>query len=1313
MKLFTLFSARNAVYGVVLAGLWGCADDPHGSTAAPGDPTRGRAPISGPCATPDEGCPCPTDAASVKCGELLSREGDTITCREGVRACADGKWGACVGDETTVTYSPAPGSPAQETQGLAGMSKDCMNKCDPYCQKLADTPDDLVVGADLVADPNGLTLYAMGFTGSNCPDVRVTPATSTLTITAINADGTVTPNTANLVAGCGAAATAIAPSWSTDQPDRSAVSATGTLQVFSGVAGDINVTANSLLDSATAVVTVQVNINDVTGISDAIQTAFAGAGTVADPGKTLYPYKNTVFPLDLSAPLVQWQTGGTAADNVQVALRYPVGSATPSFWYSQIVAGEPNNGTIQTTGAPSWQIPQAVWTAFQRTAKGADAEIIIQRKTGGTTYQEMKIPVRFSTAALRGTVYYTQYLRRLFKAGAADICSGQTDLPTSYDPVAPGGFVCAVGNCTHADDISGGSTTRAIDMSKPLGTNVNPFGTQGGCPVCHSVSANGNVYVSGSRFLQKWAGGTSAGFVNSIGVAADGSSQFTVIGEAPNYAAFRTATDWNSRGFGYSALTPDGALALQGYYTWGNTQEGTVADNLVQDRTLYQNGFVSPMFFVPTAVNGASVQWATTAPLAATRSGNVLTADSGGVIPQIDSNTVAVNDAVLVKDQATGADNGIYVVTDLGTAGAASGDLTTSTGLTVTASSVNATNTGNTADKAFDNNGGSRWESVVGAGTQWLRVDLGSSRAISSVVIAWEDANARDYKLQGSNDTTTWTDLSTQANLATGNRTDTLAVSGTYRYVRVWCTVRNTIYGYSIYEMDVFGPLSGNPYKLTRRADAQTPALAEGTIKAKWEVRVLRGSANYAKTFRLNAPAADPVINTDAMTFADSGADPLVLAMMTPTISKDGTKIAYVNGSPDPIGADLTAWRKGLTMLDFDQATRKISNKRRILNNWDAATGGASVKWPFFEPDSRSLLYVQSNTDNYCRSESTGDAAGRACRESVYGNSAPTSRGYWPGSLYSIDTAAATPSSTKAELSKLNDAENAADADKAYQPTVLPFSSGGYRWVIFTSPRSYGNQLNQIGTDFTCGATMLWLAAVDDATATATDRSHPAFFLPGQNVLPITTYEHYVNERGYLVPSPCKTNAISCSTSDECCAGTQCRVDSISMSGIPNKVCKDPASCSAVGGACLTNADCCGGSPCTAQKCENVPTYMAPATFTRDYVASCPPGFQPRWGLFLFHLTTGSTSRIGFAAKTAATTADLATAMSVDLGDSNQDNFGGAADSRDVGNALETANQLFSLSRLRISMTLYPSANGAVAPILHDWEQRYTCQPAE
>lgn len=64
------------------------------------------------------------------------------------------------------------------------------------------------------------------------------------------------------------------------------------------------------------------------------------------------------------------------------------------------------------------------------------------------------------------------------------------------------------------------------------------------------------------------------------------------------------------------------------------------------------------------------VRATTTAALPAnTRTGNVLTASANGVIPAQDGVTLVVGDRLLVKDEATGANNGPFTVTDLGSAG--------------------------------------------------------------------------------------------------------------------------------------------------------------------------------------------------------------------------------------------------------------------------------------------------------------------------------------------------------------------------------------------------------------------------------------------------------------------------------------------------------------------------------------------------------------------------------------------------------------------------------------------------------------------
>lgn len=95
----------------------------------------------------------------------------------------------------------------------------------------------------------------------------------------------------------------------------------------------------------------------------------------------------------------------------------------------------------------------------------------------------------------------------------------------------------------------------------------------------------------------------------------------------------------------------------------------------VQDPTAEQDAATKA--YVDAQAAGArdvkdSVRAATTAALPAnTRTGNILTASANGVLPAQDEMTLAPGESLLVKDEAAGANNGIYTVTSLGAAGAA------------------------------------------------------------------------------------------------------------------------------------------------------------------------------------------------------------------------------------------------------------------------------------------------------------------------------------------------------------------------------------------------------------------------------------------------------------------------------------------------------------------------------------------------------------------------------------------------------------------------------------------------------------------
>jgi beta-glucosidase len=110
---------------------------------------------------------------------------------------------------------------------------------------------------------------------------------------------------------------------------------------------------------------------------------------------------------------------------------------------------------------------------------------------------------------------------------------------------------------------------------------------------------------------------------------------------------------------------------------------------------------------------------------------------------------------------------------------------------------------------AVDGDPGTRWSSQFGD-PQWIQVDLGQTAAVDQVTLGWEAAYATAYRIETSTDGTTWTQIHSTTT-GTGG-TQTLAVTGTGRYVRMYGTARATGYGYSLWEFQVFGsPATGQP----------------------------------------------------------------------------------------------------------------------------------------------------------------------------------------------------------------------------------------------------------------------------------------------------------------------------------------------------------------------------------------------------------------------------------------------------------------------------------------------------------------------
>src|SRR3569833_2319841 len=165
-----------------------------------------------------------------------------------------------------------------------------------------------------------------------------------------------------------------------------------------------------------------------------------------------------------------------------------------------------------------------------------------------------------------------------------------------------------------------------------------------------------------------------------------------------------------------------------------------------------------------------------------------------------------------------------------------------SQGRPATASS--SENGGTPASAAVDGDTGTRWSSAA-ADPQWLQVDLGGPVTVSQVVLNWETAYATALQIQTSDDAASWRTVYSTTT-GTGG-TQTLNVSGAGRYVRMNGTARATQWGYSLWEVQVFGtsgsapPPGGTPISAYKQVSASSteggnaPAAAlDGRTNTRW-----------------------------------------------------------------------------------------------------------------------------------------------------------------------------------------------------------------------------------------------------------------------------------------------------------------------------------------------------------------------------------------------------------------------------------------------------------------------------------------------
>jgi hypothetical protein len=299
-----------------------------------------------------------------------------------------------------------------------------------------------------------------------------------------------------------------------------------------------------------------------------------------------------------------------------------------------------------------------------------------------------------------------------------------------------------------------------------------------------------------------------------------------------------------------------------------------------------------------------------------------------------------------------------------------------------------------------------------------------------------------------------------------------------------------------------------------------------------------------------------------------------VKVAMTPNFAPDGSRVAFSNHDKSAAGHVLSvaSFDAAQSPPEFGEVEDVVTDSKRV------------VAWPSFVPDASAVLFHAG--DSFDTAKPGGGA--------LYGD------------VHLVDVE----SKKVNELRALNgfDADGrlylpggaAQEAHLNYEPSVLPVPVGGYYWVLFTSRRTYGNTIAPGGsvergddiwgvpvppaTESPSPRKKIWVAAIDIDHQAVADPSHPAFYLPGQEL-------ESGNMRAFGALEPCKKRGKGCESAAECCDGF-CRETSRDEAGAPVLTCSPPPenACSNVDEACKKASDCCSSrSLCINGRCAAPP----------------------------------------------------------------------------------------------------------------------------
>lgn len=373
---------------------------------------------------------------------------------------------------------------------------------------------------------------------------------------------------------------------------------------------------------------------------------------------------------------------------------------------------------------------------------------------------------------------------------------------------------------------------------------------------------------------------------------------------------------------------------------------------------------------------------------------------------------------------------------------------------------------------------------------------------------------------------------------------------------------------------------SGGSRLMVQHGDTYSASSAyDLTPTSSTEVPLPRGAtfpAMYPDGSKALSPNGQLLSLPSANLLTATGLSTVATDLGAPAFSPDGKLVVF-----NPMaGPGFTNPTQKLVVMNFDNTNNAFTGQTVVVDD-TGQPAQTRPGWPAFLPDAKSVVFhhqtaagLDGNTEGQM---STRKGAKAQIHWTNVGNaSMVTPLDQLNGKGYLPKLASAITMSCTADGSQVGnvDADHGDDVDLNYEPTVNPVASGGYAWVVFTSRRMYGNEAvippycsDPRGVDLIQNITTkkLWVAAIDLGALPGTDASHPAFYLPAQELLA-------GNSRGFWVLDPCRPDGTACSTGDQCCNG-YCQAGDggtlVCSNTPPNTMCSQPQE------KCVTTSDCC------------------------------------------------------------------------------------------------------------------------------------------